>query len=71
MRAQCYFADFALYITIGFMSKNLFNLRFGIQLSDAYASTPWRLWITGAGDVYLSTKAMAGIEKYSFHRSGI
>lgn len=31
----------------------------------------WRLWITSHGDVYLATRNMAKIEKFSFHKSGI
>lgn len=53
------------------MGKNLFNLRFAVQRGDGYTSLPWRLWITAPGDVYLATKSSAGIQKYSFHRSGI
>lgn len=53
------------------MAKNLHNLRFGIRRDDGYVSDTWRLWITHSADVYLATRGMAGIEKYSFHRSGI
>ena len=53
------------------MSKNLSNLRFKIRREDGYTSSAWRLWVTTPGDVYLAIKSMAGIEKYSFHRSGI
>lgn len=53
------------------MAKNLTDLRFGIKRQDEYISSLWRLWATKLGDVYLSTKGMGGIHKYSFHQSGI
>lgn len=53
------------------MAKNLYDLRFGIRRKDGYISSIWRLWITDLGDVYLTTSRMGGIEKYSFHKSGI
>ena len=53
------------------MGKNVFDLRFGVQRDDGYKSSVWRLWITQPRDVYLATRSMAGIKKYSFHRSGI
>lgn len=53
------------------MAKNLFDIRFGIKRPDGYTSKIWRLWITRIGDVYLCTKGMGGIIKYSFHKSGI
>lgn len=53
------------------MSKNIFDLRFGIKRPDGYTSSVWRLWSTRHGDVYLAVRRMAGIEKYSFHRSGL
>ena len=53
------------------MTKNLYNLRFAIKREDGYISNVWRLWIKLSGDVYLTTRAMSGIEKYSFHQSGI
>jgi hypothetical protein len=53
------------------MTKNLYNLRFGIKREDGYISNIWRLWITLSGDVYLTTRGSGGIEKYSFHQSGI
>jgi hypothetical protein len=53
------------------MSKNLYDLRFGIKRGDGYISNIWRLWITSSGDVYLATRRMGGIEKFSFHLSGI
>jgi hypothetical protein len=53
------------------MSRNLFDLRFGIRRHDSYVSGIWRVWVTRQGDVYLAIRTMAGIDKYSFHRSGI
>jgi hypothetical protein len=53
------------------MAKNLLDLRFVIQRHDSFRSSPWRLWITQSGDVYLTTRRMGGIQKYSFHVSGI
>lgn len=53
------------------MAKNLFDFRFGIKRDDGYISNIWRLWITSSGDVYLTVREMGGIEKYSFHKSGI
>jgi len=53
------------------MSRNLYNLRFGVKSSDGYVSSLWRLWVTRHGDVYLSVKSHAGVTKYSFHKSGI
>ncbi|HRC70896.1 MAG TPA: hypothetical protein PK880_00005, partial [Candidatus Competibacter sp.] len=53
------------------MSKNLHDLRFAVRRADGYVSNIWRLWITPIGDVYLSIRQMGGIEKYSFHKSGI
>ncbi len=53
------------------MSKNAFDLRFGIKRTDGYTSSIWRLWVTRSGDVYLAVRSQAGINKYSFHASGI
>jgi hypothetical protein len=53
------------------MSKNHFDLRYGILRPDGYTFSVWRLWITKHSDVYLAAKSMAGIAKYSFHASGI
>jgi hypothetical protein len=53
------------------MGKNLFDLRFVIEGADGFRSLQWRLWITSTGDVYLTTRQMGGIQKYSFHQSGI
>lgn len=53
------------------MGKNLFDLRFVIEDEDGFRSSQWRLWITPPGDVYLTTRGMGGIQKYSFHQSGI
>ena len=53
------------------MAKNLADLRFAIRSSIGHVSSVWRLWVTRHGDVYLATRGMAKIEKYSFHKSGI
>ncbi|MEJ1402563.1 MAG: hypothetical protein RPU61_03470 [Candidatus Sedimenticola sp. (ex Thyasira tokunagai)] len=53
------------------MGKNLANLRFGVKRTDDYISSLWRLWATKHGDVYLTSKGMGGIHKYSFHQSKI
>ncbi len=53
------------------MSKNLLDLRFGIRAPNGFVSSAWRTWVTRHGDVYLATRFMARIEKYSFHRSGL
>jgi hypothetical protein len=53
------------------MGRNLFDLRFVIEGEDGFRSSQWRLWITPPGDVYLTTRGMGGIYKYSFHQSGI
>jgi len=53
------------------MGKNVADLRFGIKREDGFISSIWRLWATKHGDIYLTTKGMGGIHKYSFHQSGI
>lgn len=53
------------------MGKNLFDLRFVIEGEYNFRSSEWRLFITTPGDVYLTTRNMGGIHKYSFHQSGI
>lgn len=53
------------------MSRNLLDLTFAVKRVDEFESGIWRLWITRHGDVYLAQRTMAGITKYSFHRSGI
>ena len=57
--------------TLGVMAKNLLDLRFVVQRDDQFRSSPWRLWITQPGDLYLTTRRMGGIQKYSFHVSGV
>lgn len=57
--------------TLGVMARNRHDLRFIVQRADGYCSSPWRLWVTAPGDVYLAVRGMGGIEKYSFHQSGI
>jgi hypothetical protein len=53
------------------MAKNIFDLRFAIKNDSGMKSHIWRLWVTSHGDVYLATRTMAKIEKFSFHKSGI
>ena len=53
------------------MAKNLADLQFAIKSPSGQVSSIWRLWATRHGDVYLATRSMAKIEKYSFHKSGI
>lgn len=53
------------------MSKNVADLRFAVSDPVLGHSNTWRLWITRHGDIYLSVRSTAGIEKFSFHRSGI
>lgn len=53
------------------MGKNLFDLRFVVEGEGGFRSSQWRLWITSPGDMYLTTRRMGGIQKYSFHQSGI
>lgn len=53
------------------MPKNLYDARLCIRRDDGYVSNLWRLWISHDGDVYTTTQRMGGIEKYSFHKSGI
>lgn len=53
------------------MAKNLADLRFAVRSPSGQVSSIWRLWATRHGDVYLATRKMAMIEKYSFHKSGI
>lgn len=53
------------------MGRNLADLRFTVHSTDGYGSLVWRLWVTKKGDVYLATRGLAGVEKFSFHVSGI
>lgn len=53
------------------MAQNLADLRFAVRSPSGQISSIWRLWATRHGDVYLATRSMAKIEKYSFHKSGI
>ena len=65
------YLSLSVYTTVMLMAKNLFDLRFGIKRADGYVSIIWRLWVTRSNDVYLTTIGMSGVEKYSFHKSGI
>lgn len=53
------------------MAKNLADLRFAVRSPSGQVSSIWRLWATRHGDVYLASRTMAKIEKFSFHKSGI
>jgi hypothetical protein len=53
------------------MPKNVFDLRFAVRRSDGFESSIWRAWARSPGDVYLATRRLGGIEKYSFHQSRI
>jgi hypothetical protein len=54
------------------MGKNLVDLRFAVADVETHAcSLVWRLWMTKFGDVYVATRDLAGVTKYSFHKSGI
>jgi hypothetical protein len=54
------------------MGKNLVDLRFAVVDVQTHAcSLVWRLWMTKLGDVYVATRDLAGVSKYSFHKSGI
>src|ERR1700690_2808139 len=53
------------------MSNVLLDLSFGIKRSDGYVSDIWRASTTRLGDFHLATSSIAGVEKYSFNRSGM
>ncbi|VAW19370.1 hypothetical protein MNBD_BACTEROID05-358 [hydrothermal vent metagenome] len=53
------------------MASKIVDLRFAVRRTDGYMSSVWKLWGTKKGDIYLSTRSMTKIEKYSFHVSGI
>lgn len=72
MRLHYYAArQAAIDLQVRHMAKNRYDLCFSIKRDDGYISSIWRLWITSPGDVYLATRRMGGIVKYSFHQSGI
>jgi len=53
------------------MSNVLLDLSFGVKRSDGYVSDIWRASTTRLGDFQLTTSSIAGVEKYSFNRSGM
>ncbi|MFH1603600.1 MAG: hypothetical protein ABIH03_06810, partial [Pseudomonadota bacterium] len=53
------------------MSDYLLNFSFGIKRPDGYVSDIWRVLTTRRGDFHLCTSSIAGIEKYSFNKSGL
>ena len=53
------------------MSNNLLDLSFGVRRSDGYVSDVWHATTTRLGDFHLATSSVAGVEKYSFNKSGI
>jgi len=53
------------------LAKGIANLRFAVAEPTIGSSSVWRLWATRHGDVYLATYNLAGVTKFSFHRSGI
>jgi len=53
------------------MSPHLLDLSFGIKRPDGYVSDVWRASTTRLGDFHLATSPIAGVEKYSFSKSGM
>jgi hypothetical protein len=53
------------------MSNYLLDLSFGVKRSDGYVSDIWRASTTRLGDFHLATSSIAGVEKYSFNKSGM
>ena len=53
------------------MSNVLLDLSFGVKRSDGYVSDIWRASTTRLGEFRLGTRSIAGIEEYSFNKSGI
>jgi len=53
------------------MSRHLLDLSFGIKRPDGYVSDVWRASTTRLGDFRLATSSIAGVEKYSFSKSGM
>jgi hypothetical protein len=53
------------------MSNFLLDLRFGVKRSDGYVSDIWRASTTHLGDFHLGTSSIAGVEEYSFNKSGM
>jgi hypothetical protein len=53
------------------MSENLLDLSFGVKRADGYVSDIWRASTTRLGDFHLGTSSIAGVEQYSFKKSGV
>ena len=53
------------------MSTYLLDLSFGVRRPDGYVSDIWRASTTHLGDFHLVTSSIAGVEKYSFNKSGM
>jgi hypothetical protein len=53
------------------MTNYLLDLSFGIKRPDGYVSDIWRASTTRLGDFHLSTSSIAGMEEYSFNKSGM
>ena len=53
------------------MSNYLLDLSFGIKRPDGYVSDVWRASTTRLGDFRLVTSSIAGVEEYSFDKSGM
>lgn len=53
------------------MSNFLLDVSFCVKRSDGYVSDIWRVSTTRLGDFHLATGSIAGVEKYSFNKSGL
>jgi hypothetical protein len=53
------------------MPNVLLDLSFGVKRSDGYVSGIWRASTTRLGDFRLGTSSIAGVEEYSFNKSGV
>ncbi len=53
------------------MSRFPLDLSFGIKRPDGYVSDIWRAYTTRLGDFRLATSSIAGVEEYSFNKSGM
>ena len=53
------------------MPDYLLDLSFGVKRSDGYVSDIWRAAMTRVGNFHLGTSSIAGVETYSFNKSGM
>lgn len=53
------------------MSNYPLDLSFGVKRPDGYVSAIWRASTTRLGDFHLATSSIAGVEEYSFNKSGM